>query len=99
MGKLKITTIMKELQSRKPFLEKYYGVDYLGVFGSFVRNEQTVNSDLDILVTFHKIPGLLRFVEIENYLSDILGIKVDLVMKDTLKPRIGKQILSEVIPI
>jgi len=97
--KLTLTNIIKKLQNLKPFLEKYYGVDYLGVFGSFVRNEQTATSDLDVLVTFYKIPGLLKFVEIENYLSDLLGIKVDLVMKDTLKPRIGKQILSEVIPI
>jgi len=51
------------------------------------------------LVTFYKIPDLFKFIEIENYLSDLMGVKVDLVTKDTLKPRIGKQILSEVIPI
>ncbi|NJL58283.1 MAG: hypothetical protein HC887_00205 [Desulfobacteraceae bacterium] len=37
------------------------------MFGSFVRNEQTAASDLDVLVRFHKIPGLLKFIEIENY--------------------------------
>jgi len=42
---------------------------------------------------------LLRFIELENYLSDLLGIKVDLVMPDTLKPQIGKKVLKEVIPI
>ncbi|OQX15791.1 MAG: hypothetical protein BWK80_40685 [Desulfobacteraceae bacterium IS3] len=97
--KLTLTNIIKKLQNLKPFLEKYYGVDYLGVFGSFVRNEQTATSDLDVLVTFYKIPDLFKFIEIENYLSDLMGVKVDLVTKDTLKPRIGKQILSEVIPI
>jgi hypothetical protein len=52
---------------------------------------------LDILVTFHELPSLIKFVELENYLTDILGIKVDLVLKDSLKPEIGKRILSEVI--
>ena len=40
---------------------------------------------------------LIKFVELEDYLSDLLGIKVDLVMKSVLKPRIGKHILKEVI--
>jgi predicted nucleotidyltransferase len=39
------------------------------------------------------------YIAIENYLSDLLGVKVDLVMKDSLKPRIGEQILSEAIPV
>jgi hypothetical protein len=45
---------------------------------------------------FRKSPSFLEFMEIENYLADILGIKVDLVMKSSLKPRIGQHILSEV---
>lgn len=68
-----LTDIMNELHRQKPFLEKYYGIDYLGVFGSFVRNEQTVASDPDVLVTFHNIPDLFRFAETENYLSDLLA--------------------------
>ena len=54
---------------------------------------QRRNSDLDILVTFEDEPSLLTFIAIENYLSDLLGVKVDLVMKDSLKPAIGKNIL------
>jgi hypothetical protein len=41
--------------------------------------------------------GLLTFCELENYLSEVLELKVDLVMKDGLKPRIGERILKEVI--
>ncbi|MGC8718192.1 MAG: nucleotidyltransferase family protein, partial [bacterium] len=69
----------------------------IGIFGSYVRNEQGRASDIDILVEFEKTPSLLEFINLENYLSDILGVKVDLVMKDSLKPNIGRHILEEVI--
>jgi predicted nucleotidyltransferase len=62
-----------------------------------VRNQQKKKSDLDVLVEFSESTDLFAFVELESYLSDLLGVKVDLVMKDTLKPRIGKHILREVI--
>lgn len=71
----------------------------LEVFGSFVRNEQNPASDLDLLVTFGKTPGLLEFVSLENHLSDLLGVRVDLVMKKALKPRIGANILREAVPV
>ncbi|HHV80540.1 TPA: nucleotidyltransferase family protein, partial [bacterium] len=74
-----------------------YSVREIGIFGSYVRNEQGQSSDVDILVEFEKTPSLLEFISLENYLSDILGVKVDLVMKDSLKPNIGRHILEEVI--
>lgn len=82
-----------------PFLVKQYYVKSLGVFGSYVHKKQSSRSDLDLLVEFSKTPSLLKFVELENRLTDLLGIKVDLVMKDTLKPVIGKHILGEVISV
>lgn len=92
-----LTTFIIILRENLPFLKERYQVDSLGVFGSFVRKDQRAESDLDLLVSFRKPPGLLQFIELENYLSDLLGIKVDLVMKDTLKPRIGRRILREVV--
>jgi predicted nucleotidyltransferase len=83
----------------KPWLAEQYQVKSLGVFGSYVRQEQGAGSDLDLLVTFHEPPSLLKFIEVENYLTDLLGVKVDLVMKSVLKPRIGERILSEVVPV
>ncbi len=80
-------------------LAERYGVEKLEVFGSYVRAEQKKDSDLDILVTFKEASSLLTFIAIENYLSDLLGIKVDLVMKDVLKPKIGERILREAIPV
>jgi len=87
------------LRQHLPELAEKYHVRSLEVFGSYVRDEQTPQSDLDVLVTFEKTPGLLRFVSLENHLSDLLGVKVDLVMKDSLKPRIGQRILSEAVPV
>lgn len=78
-------------------LQKRYQVKELGIFGSYVRQEQTADSDVDVLVEFYKTPSLLKFVNLENYLSDNLGVKVDLVHKTGLKPRIGARILAEVI--
>ncbi|MEM7534125.1 MAG: nucleotidyltransferase family protein [Chloroflexota bacterium] len=82
-----------------PFLKETYHVETLGVFGSYIRQEQHDDSDLDLLVTFTKTPSLFKYIELEDYISDELGIKVDLVMKDSLRPRIGKFILQEVVPV
>lgn len=90
---------MKTLREQLPLLTEQYNVATLEIFGSYVRHEQRKNSDLDILVTFKKAPSLLKFVHLENHLSDILGVKVDLVMKDSLKPAIGKNILREAVPV
>ncbi|WP_413467364.1 nucleotidyltransferase family protein [Pleurocapsa sp. FMAR1] len=85
------------LVEHKPLLQEDYKIRELGIFGSYIRQEQTETSDIDLLVEFSEIPSLLKFVNLENYLSDNLGVKVDLVHKNGLKPRIEKRILAEVI--
>ena len=91
--------LLAKIREMLPTLREQYHVRTLEVFGSFVRGEEKRNSDLDLLVTFEEIPTLFRFVALENQLSDILSVKVDLVMKDSLKPFIGKYILEEARPI
>ena len=76
-----------------------YGVDSLALFGSWVRGEQCPDSDLDVLVTFGEKPCLLKFIELENRLSDLLRVKVDLVMWTGLKPSIGERVLAEAAPV
>ncbi len=93
--KNKLENIVAKLQTELPEIKSRYNVITLEVFGSFVRHEENTNSDLDILVSFSKAPSLFKFIELEDYLSKILGVKVDLVMKSSLKPNIGKRILSE----
>ncbi len=91
-----VDKIMKKLKENKHFLREKYNIKTLGVFGSYIRGEQNKKSDVDLLVEFEKSPGLLEFVGMELQLSELLGKKVDLVMKSALKPRIGKHILEEV---
>lgn len=94
-----VAKLVETLRQQLPLLADQYHVKSLGVFGSYVRQERDLDSDLDLLVAFHELPSLLRFIELENHLTDILGVKADLVIKDALKPRIAERILSEVVPI
>lgn len=87
---------IRRLHEMLPELKEKYYVSYLGIFGSYIRGEQKSESDLDILVEFSKTPTIFKFVNLENHLAEALGVKVDLVMKEALKPNIGKHILSEV---
>lgn len=91
--------IRQILQNSLPTLKEEYQVRSLGLFGSYVRQEQSPTSDLDVLVSFSEPPSLLQFIALENYLSDLLGIQVDLVMRDALKPHLGRQILQEVVSV
>ncbi len=91
--------LLAKLRELLPILRAQYHVRTMDVFGSFVRGEMRLDSDLDLLVTFDEVPTLFRFVSLENRLSDELGVKVDLVMKDNLKPNIGKSILKEARPV
>ncbi len=89
----KIEKIVKE---NKVVLTKQFKVKEIGIFGSVVRGEDKETSDVDILVEFDEPIGLFKFLELEEYLSDLIERKVDLVSKKALKPRIGKHILKEV---
>ncbi len=87
--------VLSQLKNMLPLLRARYHLRTLEVFGSYVRGEAGSKSDLDLLVTFDEVPTLFQFVALENYLSDTLGVKVDLVMKDSLKPAIKEYILAE----
>ncbi|MGB9774139.1 MAG: nucleotidyltransferase family protein [Bacteroidota bacterium] len=95
----RLEDIKEKLKELKPHLKEKYKVKEIGIFGSYVRGEQGKRSDIDILIEFEENTeiGLLEFIHLENLLSDMLGVKVDLVMKKALKPHIGRHILKEVI--
>ena len=80
-------------------MNKKYFVSNLGLFGSYVRGDQSENSDIDALVEFSKPIGLFHFLRLQEYLEEILEEKVDLVSKNALKKRIAEHILKEVIYI
>lgn len=91
--------ILANLKEIKLELEASYCIQELAVFGSYRRGESRSDSDLDILVSFSEPPSLIEFIRLEQILADRLGVEVDLVMEDALKPRIGKRILKEAVRI
>lgn len=99
MGSPTLAEIQRILREHFPELRSRYGVRSLALFGSYVRGEQEPGSDLDILVEYETPPDFFQFIELEDYLSQILGIRVDLVMRSALRPHIGKKILAECVSI
>jgi uncharacterized protein len=93
---MQISSILKETL---PYIKNKYGVEELEIFGSYVRGEDTDNSDIDLLVSFNNTPSLIKFIELENYLTGVIGIKVDLVMKNSIKKNLRQYILREARPI
>ena len=98
---MNLKEIREILQGQKEYLAAEYGVTIIGVFGSYVRGEQHQGSDVDILVELERPPriSLIGLVELEHYLSEVLGIEADLAIKKNLRRRIGERILSEVVPV
>ena len=91
--------ILHRLRQHKRELAQRFGVKTLQLFGSYVRGQESSGSDVDILVEFDEPPGMFDFVRLEIALSDLLGMKVDLVMKDALRPGIGEQIRREAVSV
>ncbi len=88
-----------KIKSVQAELEKDFSVSEIGIFGSYVRGEENEDSDLDILISLkqnHNV-GLIKFNSLKDFLSDLLKIKVDLVIKEGIKPALKKYILDEVI--
>lgn len=84
-------------KTKKQEIQEQYNVSEIGIFGSFVRGESTDASDIDILVDFETPIDLFQFLELEEYLSNLTGERVDIVSRKALKPAIGKRIQSEVL--
>ena len=87
------------LRQHLPDLQRRYPIRALWLFGSHARGEQRRRSDIDVLVEFSETPTLLDVARLQHELTLLLGKRVDLALKDALKPYIGKRILEEAIPI
>jgi len=88
--------IRKILEENRSILEKSFKVKGIGIFGSYLKNNQKDESDLDILVEFREPVGFFKFLELEEHFEHLLGVKVELVSRKALKPKIGEHILEEV---
>lgn len=94
VSKDKLLTILKK---ELPYLSEQFSVNNIGIFGSYSRNDQTPESDLDILVEFIKPVGFLKFFDLEEYLTERLGMKIELLSSDAIKPLIKKNILADIV--
>ncbi len=94
-----LENITKILRNEMSFLKNTYNITRLGIFGSWVRNEQTQNSDVDILFDYdNEYPlSIFNIIDIKEYLSQKLNQNVDLIPFNSLKKEnIKKNILNEV---
>ena len=98
-GQRSLEKISAQLRAGLPELAEKYHILSLGIFGSYVRGEMQADSDLDLLVDFVEPPTLFEFVDLQEKLSKMAELPVDLVMKSGLKPNIGKRILAEVMTL
>lgn len=88
--------IARTPKQHKFFLAKQFGVSRIGIFGSYVRGEESRESDIDILVEFGQPIGW-EFIDLKEFLERVLAMKVDLVTERAIKPRMRERILKEVV--
>jgi len=94
-----LAEIREIINSHKDFLSEKYFVDSMFIFGSYAKNTQTPESDIDLLVNFSKTIDMFDFIDLEEYLSKILNKKIDLGTPKSLKEIIKDKILKEAVAL
>ena len=92
-----LSAVQTKIRSNFPFLRKKYHVEKIGVFGSVARGDNTKKSDIDLLINFSEPISYFTFFDLEEFLTNTLGTKTDLVTIKALKPIIKDDILNEVV--
>lgn len=92
---MEIEMIKKAICACKKELRRQFGIISISVFGSYARGEQTPASDLDLAAEFESVPTILQLMRAEWFLSERLGMHVDLVYKAGLKPRVRRTLLAQ----
>ncbi len=88
-----------QLEAMKPTLKRRFKVETVDIFGSYARGEQTEKSDVDLLVTYGEGADLLLAAALRRYLRRKLHVKVDVISKNYLNPRIRDEVLAEAVPV
>ena len=94
-----LNEIREIIKQHRNILADKYGVAVVGIFGSYVRGEQEQRSDIDLLADILRPISLLEMVGAEIYLSEVLGLKVDLVPKRSVREELRDNILEEAVSI
>jgi predicted nucleotidyltransferase len=92
----KLSEITSLLESHKKVMQEKYNIKTIGIFGSVARGDATDLSDVDILVEFDKPIGL-DFVLLADEIENILGVKIDLVTPNAIKPKMFEYIKQDLI--
>lgn len=92
-------TLRVRLRELLPELKARYGVSALWAFGSYPRGQANLQSDLDLLVEFEGRMGLFKFIEMEHFIGDQLGLRVDLVQRSALHPAIKASVEAEKVAV
>ena len=96
---MELKDILKVLEGLKPELKSRYKVKSLALFGSYVRGEQRETSDVDVLVEFSEDADLFDLIALEEFLTEKLGIKVDVVPKNALRKELRQSVFREAIEV
>lgn len=90
--------VLSLLRQHEPILKKRFGIASIGIFGSYIRGEERVDSDVDVLVTFQTGQKTFEhYMDCKFYLEDLFGKRVDLVIQETIKERFKQDILHETV--
>jgi hypothetical protein len=89
--------ILKILAEHRSEITSRFNVASLSLFGSVARDKSTSESDVDILVTFAQTPGIFGYLELKEYLENLLQCSVDLVTRNALKKQFRERILKEAL--
>ena len=98
-AKNNLQEILATLRAEMPRLEQTYHVKTLGIFGPYVRGKQTADGLLNMTVEYRKLPTLIGLAELEDHLGNLLGVKIDLGPKESLRPNVKAQVLSELVEV
>jgi predicted nucleotidyltransferase len=96
---LSVNDIRRRLDECRDVLRTTYHIRNTALFGSYRRGEQSELSDVDLLVEFDEVPSLIEVAGAEIYLAERLGVKVDLVERDAVRPALRKRIYAEAVPV
>ena len=96
-GEWSLDGFVSVLRRHQPEIRERFGVESLGVFGSYARGEQGEGSDLDVLVGFRNTPDLFVFMDLEEYLGELLGVEVELVSRGSLGGKVERRVMGEVV--
>ena len=92
-----IEEISTILQNNKDYFEEKFFVDKFLLFGSYAKNEQTAESDIDLLVNFKQPIDFFDFIDLQDYISNLFNKKIDLGTINSLKDFIKEKVLKEAI--